>query len=88
MTAASIPGKRGGDYAHYLEGKTVAPERGDYYLTPDGEMTQAPGRWLADRTTLEQLGVQPNGPRRWRGVRLADGRPSPTDGEVVETRRC
>jgi conjugative relaxase-like TrwC/TraI family protein len=60
MTAASIPATRGGDYARYLEGKTVAPERGDYYLTPDGEMTQAPGRWLADPATLEQLGVRPN----------------------------
>jgi conjugative relaxase-like TrwC/TraI family protein len=43
-----------------LEGKTVAPERGDYYLTPDGEMAQAPGRWLADAQTLERLGVQPD----------------------------
>jgi conjugative relaxase-like TrwC/TraI family protein len=58
MTAASIPAARGGDYACYLEGKTVAPERGDYYLTPDGELTQAPGRWLADPQTLERLGIQ------------------------------
>jgi conjugative relaxase-like TrwC/TraI family protein len=50
-----------GDYARYLEGKTVAPERGDYYLTPEGEMTQAPGRWLADPQTLESLGVRPDG---------------------------
>jgi conjugative relaxase-like TrwC/TraI family protein len=62
MTAASIPAARGGDYARYLEGKTVAPQRGDYYLTPDGEMTQAPGRWLADPQTLEALGIQPDGP--------------------------
>ncbi|HEY5285935.1 MAG TPA: MobF family relaxase [Solirubrobacteraceae bacterium] len=62
MTAASIPAARGGDYARYLEGKTVAPERGDYYLTPDGEMTQAAGRWLADSQTLERLGVGPDGP--------------------------
>lgn len=61
MTAASIPAARGGDYARYLEGKTVAPERGDYYLTPEGEMMQAPGRWLADPQTLERLGVQPGG---------------------------
>jgi hypothetical protein len=38
--------RRGGGYARYLEGKTVAPERGDYYLTPNGEPAQAPGRWL------------------------------------------
>ena len=62
MTAASIPAARGGDYARYLEGKTVAPERGDYYLTPDGEMTQAAGRWLADPQTLERLGIRPDGP--------------------------
>ena len=58
MSAASIPAARGGDYARYLEGKTIAPERGDYYLTPDGELTEAPGRWLADPETLERLGIQ------------------------------
>jgi conjugative relaxase-like TrwC/TraI family protein len=62
MTAASIGASRGGGYARYLEGKTVAPERGDYYLTPDGEMAQAPGRWLADAETLERLGVQAGEP--------------------------
>jgi conjugative relaxase-like TrwC/TraI family protein len=64
MSAASIPAARGGDYARYLEGKTVAPERGDYYLTPDGELTEAPGRWLADPETLEALGIQPGGSAR------------------------
>ncbi len=62
MTAASIGASRGGGYARYLESKTVEPERGDYYLTPDGEMAQAPGRWLADAETLERLGVQAGGP--------------------------
>ncbi len=62
MTAASIGASRGGGYARYLESKTVEPERGDYYLTPDGEIAQAPGRWLADAETLERLGVQPGGP--------------------------
>ncbi len=62
MTAASIGASRGGGYARYLESKTVEPERGDYYLTPDGEMAQAPGRWLADPETLERLGVQAGGP--------------------------
>ena len=57
MTAASIGASRGGGYARYLESKTVAPERGDYYLTPDGEMTQAPGRWLADAETSNRLGI-------------------------------
>jgi conjugative relaxase-like TrwC/TraI family protein len=62
MSAASIPAARGGDYARYLDGKTIAPERGDYYLTPDGELTQAPGRWLADPQTLERLGIQADAP--------------------------
>jgi conjugative relaxase-like TrwC/TraI family protein len=62
MTAASIGASRGGGYARYLESKTVEPERGDYYLTPDGEMAQAPGRWLADAETLERLGVRAGGP--------------------------
>ncbi len=62
MTAASIGAARGGGYARYLESKTVQPERGDYYLTPDGEMTQAPGRWLADAKTLERLGIEAGGP--------------------------
>src|SRR5277367_6780957 len=62
MTASSIPAAGGGGYARYLESKTVEPERGDYYLTPDGEMAQAPGRWLSDTETLERLGVQPGEP--------------------------
>jgi TrwC relaxase len=62
MSAASIPAVHGGDYARYLEGKTVAPERGDYYLTPDGELTQAPGRWLATAETLGRLGIPTDGP--------------------------
>jgi len=75
MTAASIPAARGGDYARYLEGKTIAPERGDYYLTPDGEITQAAGRWLADPQTLERLGVQTDGPADGENfVSLMEGR--------------
>ncbi len=62
MTAASIRASGGGGYARYLESKTVKPERGDYYLTPDGELTQAPGRWLSDPDTLSALGVEPGGP--------------------------
>jgi conjugative relaxase-like TrwC/TraI family protein len=62
MSASSIGAGRGGGYARYLEGKTVAPERGDYYLTPDGQLTEAPGRWLSDSETLERLGIDPDGP--------------------------
>ena len=50
--------RQGGGYARYLESKTVEPERGDYYLDPDGETTQAPGRWLASPDTLARLGIE------------------------------
>ena len=62
MSASSIGAGRGGGYARYLEGKTIAPEQGDYYLTPDGELTEAPGRWLSDPETLLRLGIDPNAP--------------------------
>ncbi len=62
MTAASIGASRGGGYARYLESKTVEPERGDSYLAPDGELTQAPGRWLSDAETLERLGISAGKP--------------------------
>ncbi len=58
MTAASIGAGKGGGYARYLESKTIEPERGDYYLSPDGEPTQAPGRWLATPDTLARLGIE------------------------------
>jgi conjugative relaxase-like TrwC/TraI family protein len=60
MTAASIGAAKGGGYARYLESKTVEPERGDYYLSPDGEPTQAPGQWLASPDTLARLGIEGN----------------------------
>jgi hypothetical protein len=62
MSASSIPAGRAGGYARYLDGKTVTPERGDYYLSPDGELTQAPGRWLSDPETLQRLGIDGNAP--------------------------
>ncbi|MDW5595926.1 MobF family relaxase [Conexibacter stalactiti] len=59
MTAASIPASTGADYAEYLDGKTVAPEQGDYYLGRDGLPTEAPGRWLGDPHALGRVGVAP-----------------------------
>jgi conjugative relaxase-like TrwC/TraI family protein len=58
MTASSIGAAKGGGYARYLESKTIEPERGDYYLSPDGEPTQAPGQWLATPDTLARLGIE------------------------------
>src|SRR3984885_10461216 len=58
MTAASIGASKGGGYARYLESKTVEHERGDYYLSPEGEPTQAPGQWLATPDTVARLGIE------------------------------
>jgi conjugative relaxase-like TrwC/TraI family protein len=58
MTASSIGAAKGGAYARYLEGKTVAPQRGDYYLTPGDEPAQAPCCWLASPDTLARLGIE------------------------------
>jgi conjugative relaxase-like TrwC/TraI family protein len=58
MTAASIGAAKAGGYARYLESKTIEPARGDYYLGPAGEPSQAPGRWLASPDTLARLGIE------------------------------
>jgi conjugative relaxase-like TrwC/TraI family protein len=62
MSPSSIGAGKAGGYARYLEGKTIAPARGDYYLAPDGSPTEAPGRWLSDRETLSRLGIDSDGP--------------------------
>ena len=62
MSPSSIGAGKAGGYARYLEGKTIAPEQGDYYLTPDGSPAEAPGRWLSDPGTLARLGIDADGP--------------------------
>jgi conjugative relaxase-like TrwC/TraI family protein len=57
MTAESIGASKGGGYARYLESKTVEPELGAYYLTPEGEPAQPAGRWVASPATLASLGI-------------------------------
>jgi conjugative relaxase-like TrwC/TraI family protein len=79
MTASSIGAAKGSGYARYLEGKTVAPERGDYYLTPGGDLAQAPGRWLASPDTLARLGVEGSTVEGQDFIALMDGR-HPKDG--------
>ncbi len=57
MTAASIGATKAGGYARYLQGKTMTPDRGDYYLHPSGEPTQTSGRWLSAPGTLATFGI-------------------------------
>ena len=54
LILAKITTSSAGSYADYLEGKSQAPELGDYYLK-DGERTEAPGRWAhgADQFGLD-----------------------------------
>ena len=80
MTAASIGAAKAGGYARYLESKTVVPERGDYYLTPDGEMAQAPGQWLASPETLARLGIEGSAVEGRDFIALMEGRHPRTGG--------
>jgi conjugative relaxase-like TrwC/TraI family protein len=80
MTAASIAAGKGGGYARYLEGKTVERERGDYYLSPEGEPTQAPGRWLATPDTLARLGIEGETVDGREFIALMEGRHPRTGG--------
>jgi len=80
MTAASIGAAKAGGYARYLESKTVVPERGDYYLTPDGEMAQAPGQWLASPGTLARLGIEGSAVEGQDFIALMEGRHPRTGG--------
>ncbi|MDO8184645.1 MobF family relaxase [Conexibacter sp. JD483] len=59
MTAASIPASAACDYAEYLDGKTVAPQQGDYYLGPGGTPAEAPGRWIGNADALARTGATP-----------------------------
>jgi conjugative relaxase-like TrwC/TraI family protein len=74
MTTSSIAAGKGGGYARYLQGKTVTPERGDYYLTPGGEPAEAPGRWLVSSETLAELGIAGRAVEGRDFVALMDGR--------------
>ena len=58
MTASSIGAASSAKYAHYLDSRTVAPDRGDYYLGADGAPAEAPGRWLASPEALGRMGIE------------------------------
>jgi len=56
LTVAKIAASGAAAYGQYLEGRTIAPEAGDYYLQA-GERVEAPGRWALGEQGAEALGV-------------------------------
>ncbi len=63
LTVAKIAASGAAAYGQYLEGRTIAPEAGDYYLSQGGERVEAPGRWaLLGQRGGEALGVDGSRP--------------------------
>ena len=62
LTVAKVAGSGAAAYGQYLEGRTVAVEVGDYYLSQSGERVEAPGRWALGARGAETLGVDAAGP--------------------------
>jgi conjugative relaxase-like TrwC/TraI family protein len=83
MTAASIGAGQAAGYSAYLESRTVAPSRGDYYLSPAGEPTEAPGVWHMLDETRQSLGLEAGETvRAEQLVALMEGR-HPVSGEFI-----
>jgi conjugative relaxase-like TrwC/TraI family protein len=83
MTAASIGAGQAAGYAAYLESRTVAPSRGDYYLSASGEPTEAQGVWHVLDETRERLGLEAGeAVRAEQLVALMEGR-HPVGGEFI-----
>jgi conjugative relaxase-like TrwC/TraI family protein len=83
MTAASIGTGHAAGYAAYLESRTVASSRGDYYLSAEGEPTEAQGVWHVLDETRERLGLEVGeAVRAEQLVALMEGR-HPVSGEFI-----
>ncbi len=83
MTAASIGAGQAAGYSAYLESRTVAPSRGDYYLSTAGEPTEAPGIWHMLDETRQTLGLEAGeAVRAEQLVALMEGR-HPVSGEFI-----
>ena len=62
LTVAKVTASGAAAYGQYLEGRTIAPEMGDYYLSA-GERVEAPGRWASlGQRSGEALGVDVSQP--------------------------
>jgi len=87
MTAASIAAASTAAIADYLDGKTVAPEQGDYYLGRDGTPAEAPGRWIGDPDALGRVGITPGRVESGELRALMEGR-RPGEGDPVWLRNA
>ncbi|MGA2165452.1 MAG: MobF family relaxase [Solirubrobacteraceae bacterium] len=83
MTAASIGAGQAASYSAYLEWRTVAPSRGDYYLSASGEPTEAQGVWHVLDETRERLGLAAGEPvSAEQLIALMEGK-HPVTGEFI-----
>jgi conjugative relaxase-like TrwC/TraI family protein len=87
MTAASILAAKVAGVADYLDGKTVAPEVGDYYLGRDGLPAEAPGRWIGDPDALARVGITPGRVESGELRAMLEGR-RPGEGDPVWLRNA
>jgi len=62
LTVAKVTASGAAAYGQYLEGRTIALEAGDYYLSQAGERVEAPGRWALGEQGAEALGVDGSRP--------------------------
>ena len=56
LTVAKVKGSSADAYRQYLEGRTAPDDRGDYYLK-DGNVVEAPGRWVIGPLGAAALGL-------------------------------
>ena len=56
LTIAKIKAQSAGAYTTYLDSRTAPSERGDYYLQ-DGNVVEAPGRWVLGPLGAAALGL-------------------------------
>ena len=83
LTVAKVTSSAATGYANYLEGRSQAPEAGDYYLSDGGERVEPPGRWVLRARGIEALGVDPSvavGAGAFRAVMHVQ---HPTSGEML-----
>ena len=83
LTVAKVTQSAATGYANYLEGRSQAPEAGDYYLSDGGERVEAPGRWVLGERGVEALGVDPSRVVGAEAFRMVMHARHPTSGEAL-----